>query len=425
MVRFLPVLAFILVLGMTTYIYLNFESVNFIQPSPLHVTTGSSPNNRLVPGDYRSIESYGWRFWGTTPENAVPTAATAWHRNSMYTEQLPPYDPGEINYVSSFVDVDRESELETKEEVLPDDQTLTDLPLSPLPPPQEWVNDNVKKVLSELKLALPPKTRWAMADFITLLKSYYSPTTDVIYAGIPKSGCTNWKFTILQIENMLKAQATPGPKVHYVINKLNLANSLNKFSHKSLNGKYSFTVIRNPWSRMVSGYNDKFASSRSGKWQGGRVALFILQKYRDRRITIQDIKVRGMRPTFHEFLKHLVHDSFHVINAHFRPQYSLLSLHQVEYNFIGALEHAEVQSASIFAHFMTTRAADIEVPGPYDSSKDPRTERSTLFAKEWLPKVPQLLLDKLYKRYKPDFMLYNYSNYTDPMFPFPVYPGNN
>eukprot|EP00116_Pleurobrachia_bachei_P004135 sb/3464397/ len=289
---------------------------------------------------------------------------------------------------------------------------------TPEVPSQEWVRKNVDKVLGFLGLSSPPFTDWYNVNYLTQIKTYFSHRADIIYTGIPKSGCTNWKFTILRLEKMFW-EDTPTPKVHYIINSISISNILRRYPYMDLNDKYTFTVIRNPWTRIVSGYNDKFAPERFQKWQGGRVSLDILQRYRDPSITLRELFKRGLRPTFLEFLRYLAEDPIEAINVHFQPQYNMLSLSEVNYNFIGALEHAQVQSQEILKHFAMQRDADVSVPGPYDSSSDPRVERSTILARRWFPKVPKYLLDKLYEKFKPDFMLFNYTNYTDPLFPFP------
>ena len=292
-------------------------------------------------------------------------------------------------------------------------------------PPQEWVQKNVENTLLFLNSPNPIKTNWLYSRQITLLKTYYSPKTDAIYTGIPKAGCTNWKFTLLKLEGRF-AKNKPSPMVHYAINHLSLAQKIYSYNRNFLNSKYTFTVIRNPWTRMVSGYNDKFGKGRIlKKWQKGRVALQILQKHRSPKLSIADVEFGNVAPTFMEFIEHLAYDPIIEINAHFRPQYAMLSLSTVVFDFIGALEYAKEQSRVIFDHFKTTSIGNVSIPGPYDSSTDPRNERSSVLAAEWLKEVPPSLIEKLYNKFKPDFMIYNYSNFSDSLFPFPLYNSDD
>ena len=289
-----------------------------------------------------------------------------------------------------------------------------------LAPSQSWIQLKVADVCNHLGFDPPMQKNWEDVPKLVQLKTYYSPGGNIIYSGIPKSGCTNWKFTILKLENMFKADK-PDPRVHYIISKLSLA----KFSYglETLNQKYTFTVIRNPWTRMVSGYNDKFGTKRGQKWRGGFEALKILNRFRDPFITIEDVKNRNMTPTFIEFLNFLAFSSTSEINVHFLPQYLILPLRYIKFDYISVLEYGKQQSNDILSHFKSyTPNSKISLPGPYDSSLDPKAEKSAILAKEWLTKLDnKTLIEALYRQYKPDFMLCNYSNFTDTSFPLPLY----
>lgn len=402
MARLVVIICFILVFCITVYIYLNFESVNFIS-NPKEISNVKT--NRVIPQNTDS---------------------------SNTKVKILPHDWFTSEYPSEWSDDDKQKKFHTPtyqsfqeatqyiyNEVDTSSDDVVDYP--PMPS-QQWVSRNLQRVLEFLK---PPnrvqKTNWIYANHITLLKTYYSPKTDVIYTGIPKAGCTNWKFTLLTLEGNYHKRK-PSPMVHYAINHLNLANKVYSYSTSYLDKKYTFTVIRNPWTRMVSGYNDKFGQGRNlKKWQKGRVALQILRNYRNQYTDLDDVLKHNKAPSFLEFLQHLANDPIREINAHFRPQYSMLSLSAVVYDFVGSLEFAKEQSRTIFDHFKTSKIANVTVPGPYDSSTDPRKERSSLLAIEWFKNIPRTLVEKLYAKFKPDFMIYNYSNFSDPLFPFPLY----
>ena len=412
MAKFVTIVLFLAVIGITGYIYLNFESVNFISEEPVSVSTNTG--NRFIPGSRNSKNSDTTTNFWFTEGSTESLSGAAW------TQGTAGYDDETLKTLKDLNDAYAKSAYSKEQIAYQSAHHVPSVEDFPSVPDQKWVQENVLSVLRSLRLPNPRKSNWFRAKPLTLLKSYYSPKADILYTGIPKSGCTNWKFTLLKIEGMFYDDV-PNPKVHYIINRLNMANTVyrRRYNRNSLSSKYTYTVIRNPWTRMASGYNDKFSSSRAVKWQKGKVALQILRKYRDKNITIKDVLEEGFRPTFLEFLYHLAYDSPNDINAHFRPQYQMLDLSNVLFNFIGSLEHAKEQSKEIFTHFK--EVPDISVPGPYDSSSDPRTERSTLFARDQFKNVPQQLLDLLYKKYKPDFMIYNYSNFTDPLFPFPIY----
>ena len=123
-----------------------------------------------------------------------------------------------------------------------------------------------------------------------------------------------------------------------------------------------------------------------------------------------------MSPTL-SVLAHLVTDGLDEINAHFKPQTAMLGIQHVRYSFIGAIEHIELQSKTILSQFNTSE----RVLSAYDGTKDARLESSTLLAKEWFSNVPKELIQRLYLKYETDFMIYNYSNFDHPQFPYPLY----
>ena len=61
----------------------------------------------------------------------------------------------------------------------------------------------------------------------------------------------------------------------------------------------------------------------------------------------------------------------------------------------------------------------------YDHTSDPRKQGSALRAREWLSQADPVTIDKLYKIFKADFALMNYSNFSDPDFPLPIFYENS
>ena len=304
---------------------------------------------------------------------------------------------------------------------------------TPSLPPQSWVQANIDKVLTLLKVPPPKYTNWDAVDPLLLSKTYYNKKTDVVYTGIPKAGCTNWKKLILDLEGVSYVQMVfniPNVQQWPPVGKTRIHEAMSKRSlvlhnvRYLYNNKFSFTFIRNPWTRMVSGYRDKLAKPCNNtatcyveRFKKGKVLLHILQTTRDQNITIADITNHHLRPTFEEFLAHLVTDGLDEINAHFKPQTAMLGIQHVRYSFIGAIEHIELQSKTILSQFNTSE----RVLSAYDGTKDARLESSTLLAKEWFSNVPKELIQRLYLKYETDFMIYNYSNFDHPQFPYPLY----
>ena len=67
---------------------------------------------------------------------------------------------------------------------------------------------------------------------------------------------------------------------------------------------------------------------------------------------------------------------------------------------------------------------EIKLLNSYDAAPDPRTQSSTVKAREWLGKLDSELIEKLYSIFKVDFEMANYSNFTDANFPLPLWRHN-
>ena len=88
------------------------------------------------------------------------------------------------------------------------------------------------------------------------------------------------------------------------------------------------------------------------------------------------------------------------------------------FDLIVPLEHSTRLSQEVWSRI---NATDTPLLGSYDKSSDPRFQKSTLFAKQWLKDLGSEVTDKLYEFYKADFALLNYSNFTHPDFPLPLH----
>ena len=68
-----------------------------------------------------------------------------------------------------------------------------------------------------------------------------------------------------------------------------------------------------------------------------------------------------------------------------------------------------------------TKAQNFSIFGSYDNSGDPRQQTSAKLARQWFSELDSGIVEELYQVFRPDFMVYNYSNFTDPEFPMPLY----
>ena len=304
-----------------------------------------------------------------------------------------------VNSVDSDVSEDSKSE----------DYLLT-------PPSQQWVQKQVLKSLEIRGLEYNSTNRWDTCGS----RSYYFPKLNTIYTGVPKTGCSNWIEALLRAEGDIKDQIDP-TKVKKVHGSLSGRHRMGKgittiYNNTVFEKAYSFAVVRNPWTRMVSGFRDKVSSeiTQGGSFRGIGMAIVRIM----RGITDPDL-IKDLYPTFSEFARWLVlrQERGGSLDGHFAPQWKTLCIPRVKYDDVIPLEYSGALIKDIWGKINTP---DISLLGSYDKASDPRLQSSSLLAKEWFSEIEQETIEKLYTIYRADFALMNYSNFTDPNFPLPL-----
>ena len=128
----------------------------------------------------------------------------------------------------------------------------------------------------------------------------------------------------------------------------------------------------------------------------------------------------AQHPTFEEFVRYVLFwEKGYELNHHWRRQWTFLMLDKVKYDHVIPLELTGTMSPTV----MQKLGTDVEILGSYDSASDPRLGTSAKRARAWFSNMNQTLVEMLYQKYKIDFLLLNYSNFTHPDFPLPL-PNN-
>lgn len=281
------------------------------------------------------------------------------------------------------------------------------------PPSQQWARAQFYKTMSFLGWEYTPPNDWEKCG----ARTYFFPKVNTMFTGTPKTGCSNWLIALLGAEGELDKNVN-GQKVAWVhggsSQRHRIQNMAEQYDRTVLDKAFSFTVVRNPWTRLVSGYRQKISSEET---QGGEMKFARMKVLSEIRGITDHKLLEGLYPTFEEFVRFMVRRKGQY-DRHFHPQTIELCIPYAMYDVIVPLEYSATLSQEVWSKI---NGSETSLLGSYDKASDPRLQSSALYAKKWLSEMDPEITDQFYNIYKGDFMLMNYSNFTHPDFPLPLH----
>lgn len=281
-----------------------------------------------------------------------------------------------------------------------------------LPAPQEWIKRQFEHVLKLMGEEYRSERAWNTCHYPT----YYFENIRTIYTGIPKTGCSNWLEALLLANGDLKRHIDRQKvdTIHFgILHRHTMQKIKKKYNNSFLQQEFSFTVVRNPWTRIVSGYRDKISSEKTMSPGFPELSKNIAKEMRE----IQnDKELDTLHATFPEFVNWLIkHNGSSDI--HFYQQHRSLCIPKVRYDYILPFEYTGLLNQEVWSKI----SSNTLIHPPYDSTTNPRLQKSADLAREWFSQLDNSTIKKLYDIYRIDFALMNYSNFTDQDFPLPLY----
>jgi hypothetical protein len=184
-----------------------------------------------------------------------------------------------------------------------------------------------------------PITRRALHDIPLCELAYQLNISDkyrYVYVDNPKTGCSTLKSMLVELETR-----GSGLSVDYMdwrifhsdksplkaYNPFSLARTLTTLKKS---GYFFFTFVRNPYTRLLSCYINKF-------------------KDPNYEFTERFYKNFGFLPqSFDEFISFISKQSIYDMNPHWRPQYAHIHVESINYDFIGRFENYSKAYVSLF-----------------------------------------------------------------------------
>ncbi|MEA3438223.1 MAG: sulfotransferase family protein [Thermodesulfobacteriota bacterium] len=155
---------------------------------------------------------------------------------------------------------------------------------------------------------------------------------------------------------------------------------LSKIDLENLDSYYKFTIVRNPYRRILSAYLDKIKNRNGSK---RKIVTKLLNKNPNDQIT------------FNEFLGFLENGGLRQ-NGHWAPQTDFLVFPIDQYNYIGKLENLQKDLTHILT---TTYGKDCPIVSVNEHKTDSRNKTKELTASDKL---------RIYNLYMDDFKNFNY-----------------
>lgn len=188
-----------------------------------------------------------------------------------------------------------------------------------------------------------------------------------IFCPVPKATSSNWKFILRKLERIpdyidLHAAHSPNSsQLRYLADY-----SPKEVEHMLKDPSFfKFTVVRSPYTRLVSSYMDKLRNTNSD-YTTNEYRSFLAAVFGWRAARRVDVST-APRPSFRSFVAAVARMSPVDMNAHWKPQTLLCGLGIMPYDYIGRVETIEKDAQHIltrlgFAHERFPSSMDIGFP---------------------------------------------------------------
>lgn len=185
------------------------------------------------------------------------------------------------------------------------------------------------------------------------------PALPVVYINNPKAACSTVKASLWSYFDEKTGRQTyaPGRSIHTKSGKPFLSNLLDeeKQEREGIVEKPFFSIVRNPYSRLLSAYYHKIIAADPPVLDWFCERFFLRRE-----------KISGENIPLSLFLKLLMCDDPLLMNAHFRPQSVNLMLPYADLDFLGHVENMTTTEDFLSGHGITPVTANVSPPNYLD-----------------------------------------------------------
>uniref|UniRef100_A0A182YLX7 Carbohydrate sulfotransferase n=1 Tax=Anopheles stephensi TaxID=30069 RepID=A0A182YLX7_ANOST len=242
--------------------------------------------------------------------------------------------------------------------------------------------------------------RWNNGGHTNLQPAFYlhSKNHSLVYCLVFKAGTSSWfynfnswagysEYEIMHIDNLYLAR-----KFYPKENRLTLMQSMQH--------SFSFIIVRHPFERLMSAFEDRLASRKNAYYS--RVAQAIYRRYHP----------QGQGTvSFRDFVQYILDDVRHnngtiALDIHWCPINNLCTPCLARYDFIIKLETYQQDVAAMI------EAAKLQGIVRLAQINHVRKEPVRTLAAKYFSQITRAQMDKLYSIYEMDFELFGYSAET-------------
>uniref|UniRef100_A0A7M5XCY0 Carbohydrate sulfotransferase n=1 Tax=Clytia hemisphaerica TaxID=252671 RepID=A0A7M5XCY0_9CNID len=230
----------------------------------------------------------------------------------------------------------------------------------------------------------------------------YSDKARVSYCSIPKVACTTWK-KIFQVfyGNYRTIQDIKVSKddVHELKYQYHMGLNIYKANLKT-EQYFNFIIVRHPLERLVSGYRNKIEKPFNANFQRRFGSLML--RFNRNNLTEQEYRA-GKGVTFHEYINYIIKTPMNKIDEHFGGMQELCHICNTKYDFIADMSTLYDDSDIILKQI-----------GWYDrlqfpkKSKDNYVKGAVDIAPEYINRLSDKILNKVYEKFRDDFEAFGY-----------------